>query len=103
VSKNKKLPEQVAGSWPGVLDEIDIQVVPVEYVKTVEVKFDNGDTWIIEIDKEDHEDQEDLESSIETLIEEYQDTIEGVNFVLDVEKIKSDITKRTKTFMKKRR
>jgi hypothetical protein len=103
VSKNKKLPEQIAGSWPGVLDEIDIQVVPVEYVKTVEVKFDNGDTWVIEIDQEDHNDQEDLENSIETLIEEYQDTIEGVNFILDVEKIKSDITKRTKTFMKKRR
>ena len=103
MSKNKKLPEQVAGSWPGVLDEIDIQVVPVEYVKTVEVKFDNGDTWIIEIDSDDLDNQDDLEGSIETLIEEYQDTIEGVNFVLDVEKIKSDITKRTKTFMKKRR
>jgi hypothetical protein len=103
VSKNKRSPEQVAGSWPGVLDEIDIQVVPVEYVQTVEVKFDGGDTWIIDIDREDQANKEDLENSIETLIEQYEDTIDGVNFVLDVEKIKSDVTKRTKSFMKKRK
>ena len=99
--KNKR--DISTSSWPGVLDEIDIKVIPVEYVKNIEVHFDNGTVWLIDVDPEESKDSIDLEESIESLIEEYEDTINGVNFVLDVEKVKKDITQRTKHFMKKRR
>lgn len=94
-------------TWPGILDEIDIKVVPVEYINSVEVLFTDGNTWSIEIDKTDSQDADqaavELEDSLESLFEEYEDVIEGVNFVLDVEKVKKDITARTKLFMKKKK
>lgn len=95
------------GTWPGVLDEIEIRYIPVEYVSSVEVSFTDGNTWSIEIEKDDEGDDEEraqeLEESLESLIEEYEDVIEGVNFILDVEKVKEDITSKTKTFMKRKK
>jgi len=100
-------PEDDKNSWPGILDEIEIKVVPVEYINSVEVQFTDGNTWAIEIDKSDTDDSEqaaaELEDSLESLFEEYEDVIAGVNFILDVEKVKEDITARTKTFMKKKK
>lgn len=104
---DQNLPEETTDSWPGILDEIEIKVVPVEYISSVEVRFIDGNTWAIEVDKSDVQDSEkaaiELEESLESLFEEYEDVIEGVNFVLDVEKVKEDITARTKSFMKKKR
>jgi hypothetical protein len=103
---DNELPEE-ANSWPGVLDEIEIKYVPVEYISSVEVTFSDGKTWSIEIDKESaagtDEEARELEDSLEDLFEEYEDVIEGVNFILDIEKVKKDITDRTKLFMKKKK
>lgn len=104
---DKENPKESADTWPGILDEIEIKVVPVEYINSVEIQFTDGNSWSIEIDKTEAQDSEqaaeELEESLESLFEEYEDVIEGVNFVLDVEKVKEDITARTKTFMKKKK
>ena len=100
-------PNKEESTWPGVLDEIEIHYVPVEYVSSVEITFTDGNVWSIEIDKDqtgnDEESAQELEDSLESLIEEYEDVIEGVNFILDVEKVKEDITSKTKTFMKRKK
>ena len=103
--KNRKVASEVVEEWPGVMDEIDIKVVPVQYMKAVEIRFVDGNTWIMDIDQEiDNIDgAQDLEDNLEELIEEYQDTIEGINFVVDIAKVKKDITKRTHIFLKKRK
>ena len=36
-------------------------------------------------------------------MDEYEDVLQSVNFVVDIERVKKDITKRTKIFMKKRK
>jgi hypothetical protein len=96
-------------TWPGILDEIEIKYVPVEYIAYVEVHFNDGNTWQIEIDRSENEDvsndsiAEELEESIESLFEEYEDEIKGVNFVLDVDKVKEDITNDTSRFLKKKK
>lgn len=104
---DKELPKETTDSWPGILDEIEIKVVPVEYINSVEVQFTDGNTWSIEIAKDETQDSEqaaaELEESLESLFEEYEDVIEGVNFILDVDKVKEDITERTKSFMKKKK
>ena len=100
-------PKESPDTWPGILDEIEIKVVPVEYINSVEIQFTDGNSWAIEIDKDEDQDPDEaaaeLEESLESLFEEYEDVIEGVNFILDVEKVKEDITERTKTFMKRRK
>jgi hypothetical protein len=99
------LPKEVTDQWPGILDEIDIKVIPEKYIQSVEVMFLDGNTWNIDVpsDLSDNDDLTYLEEVIEELFEEYEDSIQGINFVLDVAKVKHDITKRTKSFMKKKK
>lgn len=102
-----KLPQDVVDRWPEVLNDIDVNVVPLEYLRQIEVTFEDGKTWLIDIDSDKINDNEEvldeLEESLEDLFLEYEDVIEGVNFVVDVDKVKKDITKRTRMFLKKKK
>lgn len=100
--KRKKISPDVSEQWPGVLDEVDIKVVPIEYIRSVEVKFTDGKVWIMDIDP-DVADADGLDIALDEMLQEYEDTIVGVNFVVDIPKVKQDITRRTKLFMKKKK
>lgn len=100
--KKNNISPEVADQWPGVLDDVDIKVVPIEYIKSVEVKFDDGKVWVMDVDREEA-DAEDLDIALEEILETYEDVIEGVNFVVDIPKVKHDIIKRTRMFMKKKK
>lgn len=103
--KKNKLSKQVIDKWPEVLGNIDIKVVPTEYIKAVEVTFTDGKIWVIENDPKMSKagNSEAFEQSMEDLMQEYEDVLQSVNFVVDIERVKKDITKRTKIFMKKRK
>jgi hypothetical protein len=107
VPRKNKVSEDVTNQWPGVLDEIDINVVPIQYIKAIEVHFDDDKVWVMDIDHNRLDNNEDmaneLEESLEELIEEYQDAIQGINFVVDIPKVKRDITRRTSIFLKKKK
>jgi hypothetical protein len=105
VPKENKLSSDVIKKWPEVLSSIDVKVVPIQYIKAVEVYFEDGNTWILDVDPRavDESGAEELEATLEELMEEYQDAINGVNFVVDIDKVKRDIQKRTRQFMKKRK
>lgn len=103
--KNKLTPD-VIEKWPEVLDHIDVKVVPIEYIRAVEVSFNDGKLWVLDIDNDKIVGEEgayELESSLEELLEEYEEEVQGINFVVDIEKVKRDVTKRTHIFMKKRK
>jgi len=106
VSKKKSdplLPPDVVDSWPEVFEHIDIDVVPLEYLHTVRVEFADGKVWDIDIAKSVQKSSEEgLERTLDELFEQYQDVIVNVDFRLDTQRLKRDITKRTALFMKKR-
>lgn len=98
------LPPEVIDHWPEVFDHIDIEVIPLEYLHSVRVYFEDGKVWDIDIAKTKKKTPEsDLEHILEELFMEYEDVIANVDFRLDTERLKSDIQKRTKYFMKKRK
>lgn len=99
--KGKKLPQEVIDQWPEVLKDVDIEVVPIEYLHSVRITFDDGTVW--EIDTNKNPENVDIEYAIEGIIEEYEDAITNVDFRLDTEKVKNDIKKRTALFLKKRK
>jgi hypothetical protein len=103
VSKPKNaLPDEVIKIWPDIFKDIEVQAIPLEYLHSITVEFHTGKTWLIEIgDNADHE--VDIEQEIENLFMAYDSEISSVNFKLDTERVKQDISKRTKLFMKKRR
>lgn len=105
---NKKsdsiLPPDVIDHWPEVFEHIDIDVVPLEYLHTIRVEFEDGKVWDIDIAKSAEKSSTvDLENTLDELFEQYQDVIVNVDFRLDTNRLKRDIKKRTASFMKKRR
>jgi len=102
VSKNKaRLPKEVVAQWPDILKDIEVHAVPVEYLHSVRITFSDGKVW--EIDTNRNPEDVNLEEALESLLDEYEDSISSVDFRLDTEKVKNDIKKRTATFLKKRK
>ena len=99
---SKKLPQDIINHWPEVFDDVEIDVVPLEYLDSVRVQFTDGKVWDIDVNTKKNR-VEDLEKSLDELFEQYQDHIKNVDFRLNTEKVKQDITKRTKKFLKLRR
>ena len=99
---SKKLPKEVISHWPEVFDDVEINAVPLEYLDSVRVQFNDGKIWDIDINTSKNK-VEDLEKSLDDLFEQYQDHIKTVDFRLNTEKVKRDITTRTKKFLKLRR
>lgn len=99
--QNKKLPKEIVDHWPEVFEDVEVEVVPIEYLDSIRVSFDDGITWDIDVKK--GADEHDVEQSVADLFETYQDSITHIDFRLDTEKVKRDISKRTHLFMKKRR
>jgi ABC-type metal ion transport system substrate-binding protein len=100
VARNKKLPADVIKQWPDVLKDIDIDVVPVEYLESIRVTFNDGKVW--EIDTKKNAEHTNIEQAMESLMEEYEDVIKSVDFRLDTVRVKQYIKKRTAQFLKKR-
>lgn len=98
------LPPEVIEHWPEVFEDLDVKVVPLEYLHSVRVFFSDGKIWDIDIAKSKEKALENnLEDTLEELFKQYDDVITNVDFRLDTKRLKEDITKRTRTFLKKRK
>lgn len=103
-----KLPPEVIAHWPEIFKDIEIKAVPVEYITSLSVRFEDGQVWEIELDqekiKENGGDVADVvEETLESIFEDYDEYIDGVDFSLDTARVISDIKARTKRFLKKRK
>lgn len=85
--------------WDKILSEIDMDYIPLEYINTVIVTFNDGKEWEIDLKKSSHKDT-DVESVLDEFFREYQDDIENVDFRLNTKQLIQDINKRTKKFLK---
>jgi len=103
--KGSRLPPDVIKHWPEVFEDIDVKAVPVEYIDSIQVYFDDGTVWEIDIDeKEITENSPDIvEESLGAFFEEYDDVIENVDFRLNTKKVIRDIKSRSQQFLKKRK
>jgi len=101
VPKGKKLPQDIVNHWPEIFKDIDIETVPVEYLHSVKITFEDGKIW--EIDTANNPKGIPIEEAIESIMDEYEDIIVNVDFRVDTLKVKEDVMKRTKYFMKKRK
>lgn len=99
---SKKLPPETVSHWPEVFGEVDVDVVPLEYLHSIRVEFVDGKIWDIDIDTKKNKIQE-LEKSLDELFKQYEDAIKHIDFRLDTNKVKLDITRRTRKFLKLRR
>lgn len=85
--------------WDAILNEIDMDFIPLEYINTVVVKFRDGKVWEIDVEKSNQE-VKDVEASLDDFFKEYDKQIDTVDFRLDTGKLKRDIGNRTRRFLK---
>ena len=85
--------------WDKILSEIDMDYIPLEYINTVIVTFNDGKEWEIDLKKSSNKDT-DVENILDEFFREYQDDIENVDFRLNTKQLIYDINKRTRRFLK---
>jgi len=95
----KRLPDDVIRYWPEVFEGIDIHTLPLDYLTSITVKFKKGNVWEIDCNAK-RETGVDLEKSISDMFKQYQKDINHVDFRLNTPKLKRDIEKRTRAFLK---
>ena len=101
-----KLPPEVISHWPEIFNDVEIKAVPIDYIHNVHVYFHDGKVWEIDMDTQNRKagsDVSQIESSLETFLEQYNDEISHVDFRLNTSKVVEDVKNRTKSFMKKRK
>lgn len=100
-----KLPKHVIDIWPDVFKDIDLKVVPLDYLHSIRVVFQDGKIWDIDIQnsKDENGRQVNVKKELEDIFRQYEKDISNVDFRLDTERVKRDIKKRTALFMKKRK
>lgn len=102
--KKKSLPPDVVDQWPEVFSDIDVKAIPISYIDSMRIIFDDGKVWDINIANEIKKSglsDVDIEAEISELVSNYEDSIQHIDFRLDVAKVKKDIIKNTKRFLKK--
>ena len=100
----KRLPKEVVAHWPEIFSDLHVESIPVEYLLSIKVTFKDGKNWEIRLKNNRKKmTNKELEKQITELFKTYGDAIKNVDFRLDTNKVKADITKRTKTFLKKRK
>ena len=100
----KRLPKEVVAHWPEIFSDLHVESIPVEYLLSIKVTFKDGKNWEIRLKNNRQKMSiKELEKQITELLKTYGDAIKNVDFRLDTNKVKADITKRTKTFLKKRK
>lgn len=100
----RSLDKHIVDQWPEVFSDIDLTAIPVYYIHSVVITFKDGRRWNVVINPEDRNNESnDLPKNLSELFDNYSDQIEHVDFRLDVERIKKDIMKTTKRFLKRKK
>lgn len=100
----KKFPKEVIDHWPEVFGEITLNVIPLKYLDKISIRFKNGKTWEVNMrSKRNDLDWATLEKNLKDMISSYESEIDNIDFKLDTEQIKKDMTKSSNRFLKKRK
>lgn len=99
MTNGKPLPKDVIDRWPEVFGEITLNVVPLRYLHAVKITFKNNKIWEFELEKNSKLDWDNFEKQIKDVLSQYEENIENIDFKLDTDRIKKDITKHTNKFL----
>ena len=101
--KKDKLSKGLQNTGPEVFKDIKVDVIPIEYLTSIRVIFKDNKIWEIDMQSSRNKlgDDKVLEDILQDLFNEYENSIGNIDFRLDTERLKNDIQKRTRVFMKK--
>jgi len=104
LTPKRPLNKHIVDQWPEIFGDVELTAIPVPYLHSVMITFNDGRQWNVIIKPEERDASDgDIPKSLSELFETYQEQIQNVDFRLDVEKIKSDIMRSTRRFLKRKR
>lgn len=92
-----KPPKNLIKEWPEIFEDLYMNSMPIEYLHSIRLEFSDGRIW--EIDIKDHIHIIHSRSITDRLIQalhEYSDEIKKIDFQIDIDRLKQDITNRSK-------
>lgn len=100
----KPLNQDIVDQWPEILSDVDLSAIPLYYLHSVVITFQDGNQWNVVLKKEHKEGSgEKFTETLNELFGNYEQQIQHVDFRLDVSKLKKDVTKTTSKFMKRKK
>lgn len=91
-------PAHLVDQWPEVFDDMLMNSMPLAYLQTIKLEFDDGRMWHISI--EDLLETQTSDQVIEHLLTVLEDlSIINIEFDIDVDKLRTDIAAETKKFL----
>lgn len=100
-NKNRQLTTKQDQQWNEIFDSIEMDYVPIQYVKKIVITFDDGSIWDVDVaNNRGSQSHEEIESSLQDLFLEYEDTIDSIDFRMDMDRMKRDLSKRVMKFLK---
>jgi hypothetical protein len=94
--------ENIIQEWPEIFEDIYMSTVPVLYMHSVEIEFDDGRIWSINISEQlEKNDADSVAEKLVSAFHEYQEEIQNIVFKVDVEKLKNDVMNSTNSFLKR--
>lgn len=101
-SKNSlfRPPENLVDKWPEVFEDTYINTLPVAYLERIIIEFSDGKVWDIDVpfnltNKKDEE----LAQLLHATVLEYQNSIKKIDFRIDIDRLKDDITNNAKKLL----
>jgi hypothetical protein len=91
-----KPPRHLIKEWPEVFEDLYMNTMPVAYLDLIHLEFADGRVWEINIkDQLKDTDAEDIADRLLETLQEYKDEIKKIDFKVDVDRLKKDITSST--------
>ena len=90
---NVRLTEEFVDKWKSIINDVDITDIPVEYIDHLVVHTEDDSEYIVSIIdllKQGIQASE-LEITLENKMEEFEDEIVSVDYILNIDKISTDI------------
>jgi hypothetical protein len=90
-------PEHLIKQWPEVFEGMYMNTMPLFYLNSVQIKFKDGRVWEIDVKTQLLNLDADLVADkILDIFDEYGQEIENIDFDVDTDKLKQDISDQTK-------
>jgi len=91
-------PRHLVKEWPEVFEDLYMNTMPVAYLEMIDLTFDDGRVWQIDVkDQLKNTAPESIAEKLLNTLNEYKDEIKKIDFKIDIERLKRDITDSTKT------
>lgn len=93
-------PRHLVKEWPEVFEDLYMNTMPVAYIDFMHLEFNNGRVWQINIAEQlkDSNPDEIAEHMLNTM-QEYKDQIKKMDFKINIERLKADISDSTKNLL----